>query len=339
MKTKIVTPKEVVAHRPFFVEQQKDVARTTAYAYCTLPRFVWFFSSLAGFFAILAVAQAQDLEPRAYANTPVGLNFLIVGYSYSQGGLSTDPSIPLQNAKLQTNSSVFAYARSLDVFGLSGKFDVIQPTSWLAGSATLAGQSVDRTTSGFGDPRFRFSVNLYGAPALSLDEFKDYQQDIIIGASVQVTAPGGEYTPSKLVNIGSNRWSVKPELGISKRFGDLTLELSADATFYTDNNEFLGTHTRSQDPIYALQSHIIYSLPYGIWAALDGTFYAGGDTTIDGKKSNDMQENTRIGATLALPLSRNYSTKLYWSTGVVTRFGTSFDTVGILFQYRFGGGI
>jgi len=301
--------------------------------------FVWFLSKVGGFFAILAVAQAQDLEPRAYANTPIGLNFLIVGYSYSQGGLSTDPSIPLRNAKLQTNSSVFAYARSLDVFGLSGKFDVILPTSWLSGSAQFAGQSVDRATSGFGDPKFRFSVNLYGAPALTLDEFKDYQQDIIIGASVQVTAPGGEYTPTKLVNIGSNRWSVKPELGISKRFGDLTLELSADGTFYTDNNEFLGTHTRAQDPIYAVQSHIIYSFPYGIWGALDGTFYAGGDATIDGKKSNDMQENTRVGATLVLPLSRNYSTKLYWSTGVVTRFGTSFDTVGILFQYRFGGGI
>jgi|GEM_PF-1742976 len=170
--------------------------------------FVWFFSKVGGFFAMLAVAQAQDLEPRAYANTPIGLNFLIVGYSYSQGSLSTDPSIPLRNAKLQTNSSVFAYARSLDVFGLSGKFDVILPTSWLSGSALFAGQSVDRTTSGFGDPKFRFSVNLYGAPALTLDEFKDYQQDIIIGASVQVTAPGGEYTPTKLVNIGSNRWSV-----------------------------------------------------------------------------------------------------------------------------------
>ncbi len=310
-------------------------AETALYGYARgVWPFVLFFLSAGWFLA----AHAQDLEPRTYANTPVGLNFLIVGYSYSQGGLSTDPSIPLQNAKLQTNSSVFAYARSLDMFGLSGKFDVVLPASWLSGSAMLAGQSVERTTSGFGDPRFRFSINLYGAPALSLDEFKDYQQDVIVGASVQVTAPGGEYTPEKLVNIGSNRWSVKPELGISKRLGPVTLELSVDGTFYTDNDEFLGNHTRSQDPIYAVQGHIIYSFPYGIWGALDGTFYAGGRTSIDGKQDNNMQENTRLGATIALPIGRNYSTKLYWSTGAVTRFGTSFDTVGIIFQYRFGGG-
>lgn len=288
---------------------------------------------------VSAVARAQDLEPRTYANTPVGLNFLVVGYTYQQGGITVDPTIPLKDAKLQVHGAVFAYARSLDVFGQSGKFDVILPTAWLSGTADFEGLPRERRISGFTDPKFRFSVNLYGAPALTLEEYKDYRQDVIIGASVQVSAPGGQYDPEKLVNLGTNRWSFKTELGLSKRWGPLTLELAGEGTFYTDNDRFLGHHTRSQDPIYGIQGHIIYSFDYGIWGSIDGTWYAGGSTSLDGGPHRDLQNNTRMGATLALPLSRNHSLKLYGSSGVSTRTGSNFDTVGIAWQYRFGGGL
>jgi hypothetical protein len=284
-------------------------------------------------------ACAQDLEPRTYANTPVGMNFLIAGYSYLWGGVTVDPTIPLENAKLQAHGAVFAYARSLDVFGQSGKFDVILPAAWLSGTASFAGQPRERDISGFADPRFRFSVNLYGAPALTLAEFADYEQDVIVGASVQVSVPGGQYDPEKLVNLGTNRWSVKTELGVSKRWGPVTVELAGEGTFYTDNDRFLGHHTRSQDPIYGVQGHLIYSFGHGIWGSLDGTYYTGGSTGLDGRNNRDLQENTRVGATLALPISRNHSVKLYGSTGVSTRTGSNFDLVGIVWQYRFGGGL
>ena len=300
---------------------------------------VYALAILGGIFGVLGAVQAQDLEPRAYANTPAGMNFLLLGYSYMQGGVTTDPTIPLKDAKLQVHGVTYAYARSLDVWGRSGKFDVILPTAWLSGTADFAGQARERAISGFADPRFRFSVNLYGAPALSLAEFPDWQQDVIVGASVQVSPPGGQYDPQKLVNLGTNRWSVKTELGISKRFGPVTLELMGDGTFYTDNTEFLGTHTRSQDPIYAVQGHIIYSFPLGIWGSLDGIYYAGGNTSVDGKRNQDMQENTRVGASLALPVNRYNSVKLSGSTGVSTRTGSNFDQVGIAWQYRFGGGL
>jgi hypothetical protein len=284
-------------------------------------------------------ACAQDLEPRAYANTPVGMNFLVAGYSHMWGGVTVDPTIPLKDAGLTVEGAFLAYAHSLEVFGQSGKFDVIVPAAWLSGHASFAGQSHERGISGFADPKFRFSVNLYGAPALTLSEFADYQQDVIVGASVQVSAPGGQYDPEKLVNLGTNRWSVKTELGVSKRWGPLTLELAGEGTFYTDNDQFLGHHTRSQDPVYAVQGHLIYSFEYGIWGSLDGTWYAGGSTRIDSGPSRDLQENTRIGATLALPISRQHSVKLYGSTGVSTRTGSNFDQVGIAWQYRFGGGL
>jgi hypothetical protein len=289
--------------------------------------------------ALGAVAYAQDLEPRAYVNTPVGLNFLLAGYGYAAGGVATDPVLPLQNAHFQVHSTILAYARSLDVWGRSGKVDVVLPYAWLSGTADVTGQPREREVSGLADPRLRFSVNLYGAPALTLQEFARYRQDLIIGTSLQVSVPLGQYDPDKLVNIGTNRWSVKPELGISKAVGPLTLELATGVTLYTDNHDFFGGKTRAQAPIYSVQGHVSYSVGAGIWVALDGTYYTGGRTTVDGVEGNDLQKNSRLGATVALPVHRHLSVKLYGSTGVSTRTGSDFTAGGLFFQYRWGGGL
>jgi hypothetical protein len=291
-------------------------------------------------FALMAwEARGQDLEPRTYSNIPVGLNFLIAGYGYSVGGVVTDPSFPLEDGDVQIHSTVLAYARAVDVWGTSGKFDVVLPFAWVSGTATFRGQPREREVSGLADPRFRFSVNLYGAPALSLQEFADYEQDLIIGASLQVSAPLGQYDSSKLLNIGTNRWSIKPEIGLSKALGPLTLELDAGVTFYTNNDDFLNGMTLEQDPIYAVQGHLIYNFGAGVWGALDATYYTGGRTTVDGVKGDTLQENTRLGLTVALPVNRYNSIKLYASTGVFARTGSNFNTGGIVWQFRWGGGL
>lgn len=289
--------------------------------------------------ASAASAWAQDIEPRAYSNTPIGVNFLIASYAFSEGGVATDPSLPLQNANLQTHATVLAYAHSFEVAGQSGKFDLILPYAWLSGTAEFAGQPREREASGFGDPRLRFSLNLYGAPALSLEQFASYQQDLIIGASVQASVPSGQYDSDRLVNIGAHRWFVKPELGLSKAWGRWTFELATAATFFGDNNDFLGGQAREQDPIYSVQGGLIYSFRNGIWTALNGTYFTGGRTTVEGVEGDDLQKNSRAAITVALPVNRNHSVKLYASTGVSTRFGSDFDTVGLAWQYRWGGGL
>jgi len=288
--------------------------------------------------AVSSSAVAQELEPRAYANAPVGLNFLIAGYAYSQGGVAFDPSVPLTDAKIRVNSAVFGYARSLDVAGMSGKFDVVLPYVWLSGSALYAGEPRTRDVEGLADPRLRFSVNFYGAPALTMDEFASYHQDLIVGASLQVTVPAGQYDPDKLVNIGTNRWSIKPELGISKAAGRMTLELAAGVTYYTENDNFFGGNTVEEDPIYSVQGHLTYSFHNHAWAALDLTYYTGGRTTLNGVPGNDLEKNSRVGATYAFPLDRYHSIKFYASTGVSTRTGSDFDAAGIAWQYRWGAG-
>ena len=288
--------------------------------------------------ASVFTAHAQDIEPRAYSNAPIGVNFLIAGYAYTQGGLPSDPALPVTDAQLTTSNLVLSYSRVLDLWGKSGKFDVTVPYTWLSGSANYAGQPIQRDVDGFADPRFRLSVNLFGAPALTLKEFADYKQDLIVGASLAVTVPWGQYDPSRVVNIGTNRWSFTPEVGVSKAVGQWTLEASAAATLYTDNNDFFGGNTRSQDPLYSMQGHVIYGFRSGIWASFDATYFTGGRTTINGTLNNDLQQNWRLGATLALPVNAQNSIKLWASSGVSARTGNNYDLIGIGWQYRWGGG-
>ena len=288
---------------------------------------------------VAAHAHAGEIEPRAYVNTPVGINFLLTGYAYSDGGLSTEASSPIKDAQIKMHTGILAYARTLDVWGKSGKIDVIVPYSDLSGSATVAGQPRERNVSGLNDPRLRFSVNFYGAPALSLQEFTNYQQDLIIGTSIQVSAPLGQYDADKLVNLGNNRWFVKPDIGISKAWGALAIELSTGVFIFSNNNDFFGGSTLEQDPVSSTQLHVTYNFGHGVWAALSGTCDYGGRTTIDGMQNDDLQNNSRVGATLSLPVNRNNSIKLFTSSSVHTTAGSDFNLFGIVWQYRWGAGL
>lgn len=288
--------------------------------------------------AVVSSAQAQDLEPRAYSNAPVGMSFLLLGYQNSSGALLFDPAIPVTDADANVDMGFIGYVRVLDVAGKSAKAGLILPYATLSADGYLNGDYLTREQTGLADPALYFSMNLYGAPALSIKEFSSYRQDTIIGFSMKVTAPLGAYQSEKVINIGNNRWSVKPELGISQALGKWTVEAAAAATVYTDNNEFERDKTRSQEPIYSTQLHLIYAFPGNIWASVGATYYTGGRTTIDGITRNDLQQNWRSGFTLSLPINRKQSLKLYGNSGVSTRTGTDYDSIGIVWQYRWARG-
>jgi hypothetical protein len=281
-----------------------------------------------------ATASAQDLEPRAYSYVPPGMDFLVVGYGYAKGSVSTDPALPIEDAKLAQSTSVLAWARSFGLWGRVAKVDVIVPCSSLSGSARVAGEEIERHISGLGDPRLRLTWIFHGAPVPSSAERRP--GDLVVGASVQVTGPAGQYDDSRVVNLGSNRWAVKPELGMSKAWGPVSLELASAVTFFQDNRDFLG-QTREQDPLYAFQAHLVYSFRRALWVALDGTYYLGGRTRVGDIRNDDLQRNTRAGVTFAMPLSARQSLKLNASTGVSTRFGGDWDAAGLAWQVRWAG--
>ena len=281
---------------------------------------------------------AQDLEPRAYSNSPTGLNFAIAGYAYLKGSVLTDPSLPLENVSNEAHIGVFAYATTLNVLGKSAKFDMIVSYTSLAAEGLVFGQPHARFVNGFADPAFRFSMIFIGAPALTVAQFKDYKQDFILGGSLRITAPLGQYDEDKLVNIGTNRWSFKPEIGLSKALGPWTLELAPGITLYTDNGDFFGGKTRQVAPLLSVQAGVSYTYAPGGWLALNAAYFDGSRTTVDRVENDDEQEGMRFGATLAIPVNRYNSVKLYGITGYNANRQHDFQAVGIAWQVRWGGG-
>lgn len=285
-----------------------------------------------------APLQGQSLDPRSYVNTPVGMNFLVAAYAYSTGSVLFDPTVPITNGDLTVNGPLVGVARALDYWGLSGKADMGTGFVCLDGQGESNGVVHYRNICGMSDPVVRLSVNFLGAPALRLPAFAAYRQNVLVGASLRVGMPLGQYDPSKLANIGTNRWSFKPEVGVSKALGRLTLELLASATFYTTNDDFFGGQVQQQAPLFSGQLNAVYTTRGGIWGALGWTLYGGGRFTVDGVESAERQQNSRLGLTLVFPISRHNSLKAYASTGVSTRTGSDFDAFGLGWQYRWGGG-
>lgn len=292
------------------------------------------------FLVLLAAATpafGQSLDPRSFVNTPVGINFASLAYGFSTGNVLFDAALALENAELDIHGPTAGYARALDLWGLSGKLDAALGGACIDGQAEQNGDIVTRNVCGLTDPTAHISINFLGAPALTLRQFPTYRQNFLVGAGFRVTAPLGQYDPSRLVNIGTNRWSFKPELAVSKAIGRLTLEALFAATFFTDNTDFLDGNTQSQAGLYSGQLNALWISRSGIWGGVGVIYYAGGESSLNGGTPSTMQENSRAGAVLVFPIGKPNSLKLYWTTGVWTRTGTDFDTFVVTWTYRWGG--
>jgi len=284
---------------------------------------------------------SQELEPRAYANAPVGLNFIVAGYQYSSGGLIFDPGIPINDASSTVDVAIFGYLRTLNVAGMSAKAGIVLPYAdlYAEGRDEPTNALLTRETNGLVDPSLYFSINFYGAPALNLQEFRSYKQDTIAGFSLKVTPPLGQYEKQKIINIGTNRWSIKPELGISKAINQWILEATTNVTFYSSNNEFNTNQTRTQEPVYSLQGNLTYTFKNRVWLSYGITYFTGGKTQANGITNNDLQNNSRTGLTIAIPIDKYNSIKVLASSGLSTRTGTDYNSISLFWQYRWGAGL
>lgn len=277
---------------------------------------------------------AQDLEPRTYTNIPVGQNFLGLGYIYSDGEVNPSPSVPLRDVELTLKGTVAAYVRSLDLWGKAGNVSVSWARLCQEGSGYVNEVLVRGDRCGSTDPSVRLAYMFYGAPAMDLTTLRKTSIGRVIGASLKIDAPLGDYNNENIINTGSNRWTFKPEIGLSNKWGKWNVDAAFAARLFTDNDNFKGKVTLEQDPLYQLQASVIYNLRKGRWLSLNGNYFWGGRTHKDGVKGDDQQENSRVGVTFALPLNAQHSLKFYAHRGVITNIGNDSDTVGVLWQYR-----
>ena len=280
-------------------------------------------------------ANGQELEPRAYAAFPKNLNTIAVGYGFSRGNVLTDPSLPVSNFKVSLQSLTGVY---LHTFALAGKLARVQvsvPFMQLFGNLQINGHDTTGSRNGFADARIRFGINLTGTPALGRKEFAQYTQKTIVGASLVTVLPTGLYHSDKRINTGSNRWAVKPEVGISKRFKRVYAESYAGVWFYSDNKKYLADKTLHQQPVFSLQAHASYYFKNLMWVSINATWFNGGKTLVDDVPQGDLLDNWRWGATWSVPIAKGQSLKLQFHVGAFTSSGYDYNAVSLVYQRVF----
>ena len=282
--------------------------------------------------AVSGVGEAQEIEPRIYANTPVGMNFLAVGYSYSSGNVFMDPSLPIEDLDARLNIVFARYIRSFNLFGAPAKFKAVLPWSSGQWDGILDGDFGTRDTSGFADARLGLGVLLMGAPVLEPSEFSGYEQGMVVGLGFNLIAPTGQYDPRKIINLSSNRWSLRSELGVSKAFNKWTVEVAGGFWVYTDNPDFFGGNTLSQDPFLVAKVNVVRSIRPGLWWAVGTGYGQGGRTYVNGEPRDTKQKNWRLTAMVVYPLSPTQGLSLTVASGRTFQAGPEFDVVALAYQ-------
>jgi hypothetical protein len=279
-------------------------------------------------------AAAQELEPRSYSPSPVGATFAVIGFTRLTGDVSTDPSIPLTDVKADIKGSIFGLGHTFGLWGRQSLVTAALPYAWGEMTGQVAEQQARITRSGLADVRGKLSVNLYGSPARKPAEFaKANKRTLLIATSLAVSAPTGQYDRAKLINLGTNRWAFKPEIGMSYPVKNFNFDLYGGVWLFRQNSQFFpGMNTRSQDPLETLQGHISYSVRPRLWVALDGTWYTGGSTHLNFGPGLSRLNNTHAGATVSLPLFGNQSLKITYAAGTTARAGANFDSLSVLWQ-------
>jgi hypothetical protein len=279
-------------------------------------------------------ASAQELEPGAYWALPTGVNIMSIINVFSAGDVWFDPSIPVEEADSTFNATTAVWTGYFGLAGRTANVSVQVPV--VAGhlEGTFGGVREEETRFGLADPRVRFAMNFRGAPAMSQRDFDKYRQGAIIGASVAAVLPLGQYDGDRYINIGSNRWAFKPEIGVSYAMGRWILDGMAGAWFMTENGH-APQGPRTQAPILSTQVHLTCRFRTNMWLAGDANFYYGGRVSVNGEPNTANFRNARVGTTLSIALTRRHAIRASISGGAVTSIGGDFLATAFGYNYAF----
>ncbi len=278
--------------------------------------------------------RSQEIEPRSYAVVPKGLHAMALAYTFSSGNVIMAGSSPVQNLDVTNNVFNIGYVQTFTLFDKLARVAVSLPFGYLHGTAKFQGIDTAGSRTGLYDGRIKFGVNLLGSPALAPQDFQKFQEHTVFGASVVISVPVGQYYPSKLINLGSNRWGFKPELGLSHREGRLFYEIYSGVWIYTKNTDFFKSYVQQESGLFSFQAHVDYTFKHGKYLALNGGFIDGGETSLNGMEQHDEEENWRLGATFSSPIFNSHqSIKAMVNTGIATKAGQNYTALTIVYQY------
>lgn len=284
-------------------------------------------------------ASAQFTDPRNYQNSPVGVNQIELNYSYTRANASIDPSLIIAGAKLNLNQGTITYTR---YFSLLHRMAWVAPTLPLAGlQGSVQGTNVSGSVAGTGDTNYEFAMLLKGGPALRVAEFENYKPATSLGVSLNMTAPTGLYNGNKVLNLGSDRWSFKPEIGLSHPFGadqQWVIDTYANCYFYTDNMEYRGVEVLKQGPLPGFEAHVSRSFGAKVVGSLDTRFSFRGDTTVNGLGQDDPQQNFILGGEAIVSVNDRNTLTVIFAKALLHNNGPSATGIGVRYDFVWGGG-
>jgi hypothetical protein len=285
-----------------------------------------------------SMSGAQELTPRAYWPAPTGTQVGTIGYSYVTGDTIPDPSLPLSGVDSKISTFVVGYRRTVSLLGRSTNLILEVPYS---DGDTRAdpdfGEKLVREYQGIGDISATISVNFMGAPSMTREEFAVLRQNPkpILGGSLKIVAPTGDYDSDRVINVGANRWALKAELGfIAPIKPKWFLELDLGAWIFQDNDDFLGFN-KEQKPIAAVQAHLVHTFNPGFWMSLNASFYKGGRSTLGDRRLDDLQRDSKLGLTLVYPFARRHAFKVGYTIGSLNNTDEDFEVFFLSYSWVF----
>lgn len=281
-----------------------------------------------------SISTAQDLAPRAYVWVPKHTATVVTGFSYSEGDIVTEATLPIDNVNANVQAFTLGAAYSFGIKGMTSQLMVVAPYSWANVTGELNEEATEINRSGFADMRVRLSVLFLNAPAVTKNELAVAKKKTILGASLNIVVPTGQFYSDKLINLGTNRWAFFPEVALSQPIHKKwLLDFYSGIWLFTDNQQFYpGNSTRSQEPMGAFQAHLSYNITPVFWIALNSTYYVGGNSSVNDVDKDDRASNSRIGLTAVIPTGKLSSLKLSANAGAVVRVGQDFTTFSIGWQ-------
>jgi hypothetical protein len=280
---------------------------------------------------------AQELEPRRWSHLPTGKNFAGGGYVYTEANILFDPVLRIENVEMEMHTWALKYIRTFELFQKSARVDVTQGYQEGRWTGLVDGVPSSIKRNGLSDSVLRFAINLYGAPPLEGKEFSAYRAKVdvetIVGTALVVQLPTGDYMDDKLINLGTNRFTFRPQFGVVHNRGKWSMELTGAVWLYTDNDDFFNGNKFEQDPYYTIQTHLIYTFRPGFWTAASAGYGYGGESTVSGVEKNDRRETLAWALSFGFPITRQLGVKvIYLATRSQKSIGQDTDSIGGAFS-------
>jgi len=286
----------------------------------------------------LAVPElALAVDAREYIPADPGTVMMLTYFRHITASKAYSNGQGINNFNLSENLGIlrpvyFTSLRSKALYG-SGPLTVDPQALIPFGDVHLDGASAPAgspySASGFADPVLLATFWLVNAP----------EDKLWVGFTPYLTLPIGNYDRQSALNLGGNRWVVRPELGIVKGIGDRTyVDVVLNGQFFSKNDDYGSGATPQkleQDPLFGVETHVSYDINKQWITALDYYYSKGGETKLDGIKNNDEVDTHAIGVSFFYNIGDHNQLMLQYRDDFSVKNGAGTNTFGARWAYFF----